>query len=145
MHTIEEIEDRILAELRASALSSTVKNINTYHGEMDSLVEELRQLTIMLPAVFVLYGGSQFSETANRSYDDEPVFTIVAIAKDLRGRDKRRTGMYAILEALKDTLIDNDLGFKDTGPLKPISIEAILITQEFSVYALDLRTIFSRD
>ncbi|HOW54302.1 MAG TPA: DUF1834 family protein [Syntrophorhabdaceae bacterium] len=145
MHTIEEIEDRILAELRASALSTTVKNISTYHGEMDSLVEELRRLTIMLPAVFVLYGGSQFSETANRSYDDEPVFTIVAIAKDLRGRDKRRTGMYAILEALKDTLIDNDLGFKDTGPLKPISIEAILITQEFSVYALDLRTTFSRD
>ncbi|HRZ28694.1 MAG TPA: DUF1834 family protein [Spirochaetota bacterium] len=145
MHTIQEIEDKIIAELKASGLSSTVKNISTYHGELDSLVGEIRQMTISFPAILVLYGGSQFSEPANRSYDDEAIFTVVIIAQDLRGRDKLRTGIYPILETLKDTLIDNDLGCRDIDPLHPISIEAILVTSQFSVYALDLRTIFSRD
>ncbi len=145
MHTIQDIEDGILTAIRGSSLADVVRNIDTYHGEVDSLVDELKRLTIQLPAIFVLYGGSFFNETANRSYDDEPVFTVVAIAKDLRGRDQLRLGMYAILEVLKETLIDNDLGYRDIAPLHPISIESLLVTKEFSIYALDLRTALSLD
>ncbi len=145
MHTIQDIEDGILGAIRGSSLASSAKTIDTYHGEVDSLVDELKRLTIQLPAIFVLYGGSHFTETANRSYDDAPVFTVVAIARDLRGRDQLRIGMYAILEVLKETLIDNDLGYRDISPLHPISIEPLLVTKEFSVYALDLRTTLSLD
>ena len=145
MHTIEEIEDGNVEVLKASALKDVAKTIGPYHGEMDSLIGELKQLTVHLPAVFVLYSGSQFTESANRSYDDEPVFSVIAITKDLHGRGSLRTGMYEILEELKDALIDNDLGFGDIEPLHPINIEPILITQSFSVYALDVKTTFSRD
>lgn len=145
MYTVEDIEDFILAALKSSTLAQTVKTIETYHGELEMLMEEIKRLTVSLPACFVLYGGSKFTETANRSYDDEPTYTIVLISKDLRGRSQLRTGMYAMLEIVKDTLIDNDFGCKNIEPLHPVAIEPVLVTKEFSVYAFDVKTLFSRD
>jgi len=142
--SIETIEDAILAALQASDLDDTCKTIATYHGEIDDLVKELKQLTLPIPAVFVLYAGSKFDETANRSYDDEQFFTIVCVAKELRGRDKLRTGIYAMLEICKTTLIDNNLGL-NIAPLHPVTIEPMAVTKMFSVYGFDLKTSFSMD
>lgn len=139
-YTIEAIEDKILAALKASALATACKTVDTYHGEVDELVQELKKLIITLPATFVLFAGSKF--TGSGSYDDEMQFSIVFIAKDLRGRDSLRTGMYALLEIAKSTLINNDLGCKDIEPLHPESIAPILVTKEFSVYVFDMKTSF---
>jgi phage gp37-like protein len=143
-YAIETIEDAILAALEASTLATTCKTIDTYHGEIDDLVKELKQLIIPLPATFVLYAGSRFTEPANRSYDDEQYYTIVCIAKDLRGRESLRTGIYDILEIIKATLIDSNLGL-DIEPLHPVTIEATMITQQFSLYSFDIKTSFSLD
>lgn len=144
MHTIMEIEDAIVTTLKASPLAAICKVIDSYHGEIDDLAGEAKQLLIQLPAAFVLYAGSHFNEVANRSFDDEMVFTIAAVAKDLRGRANLRTGIYEILESMKDTLIDNNLGL-DIEPLHPISIEATLITRAFSIYSFDIKTSMSLD
>lgn len=143
MYTIEQIEDALISKLQASAtLSLLCKTIASYHGEIDDLVSLTSQLTIPLPAVYVLYGGSVFDEAANRSYDDEMTFTIVVIAKDLRGDQKLRAAMYPILEEVRTVLIDNTLDL-DIEPIHPIRIEPTLITKLFSIYSFDIKTSLS--
>ena len=142
-YTITQIEDAIVAELQGSAtLASLCKVISSYHGEIDDLVSQVSQLTIALPAVYVLYGGSAYDETANRSYDDEMDFTVIVIAKDLRGDQKLRAAMYPILEEIKTVLIDNELDL-DIEPIHPVRIEPTLITKLFSIYSFDIKTSLS--
>ena len=142
-YPISEIHDAIANELQGTAgLSALCKTIAGYHGELDDLIGQASQLIIPLPAVYVLYGGSTFDESANRSFDDEMEFTIIAIAKDLRGDQKLKAAMYPILEEIKTALIDNDLNL-NIEPLHPIRIEPTLITKTFSVYSFDIKTMFS--
>lgn len=142
-YTITQIEDAIVAELKASnVLTALNATIASYHGEIDDLIKLAGQLTIKLPAIYALYGGSSFDESANRSFDDEMHFTIVAIAKDLRGDDKLKAAMYPILEEIKAILIDNNIDL-NIEPLHPLRIEPSLITKLFSIYSFDLKTSFS--
>jgi phage gp37-like protein len=144
VYSIADIEDAIVEALQGSGLAAIAKTIDSYHGEIDDLVKEVRSLTVPLPAVFVLYAGSVFDEAANRSFDDEQTFVVVAVAKSLRSRADLREGMYDLLEAVKTALIDQDLDL-DIEPLHPVSIEASLVTKEISVYAFHLKTGFSLD
>jgi phage gp37-like protein len=143
-YAIADIEDAILTVLQASALADVARTIDSYHGEIDDLVREVRSLTVPLPAVFVLYAGSVFDEAANRSFDDEQAFTVVAVARSLRSRAELRDGMYDLLEAIKAALIDNNLGL-DIEPLHPVRIEAALVAKDLSVYGLDFKTVISLD
>lgn len=142
-YTITQIEDAIVAKIQASAVLTALNaTIASYHGEIDDLVKQAAQLTIKLPAIYAFYGGSAFDESANRSFDDEMNFTVIAIAKDLRGDAKLKAAMYPILEELKTVLIDNNLDL-DIEPLHPIRIERTLITKLFSIYSFDIKTSFS--
>lgn len=142
-YAITQIEDAIVAELQESAVLTALKaTVASYHGEIDDLVKLADQLTVKLPAIYVLYGGSNFDESANRSFDDEMIFTIIAIAKDLRGDAKLKAAMHPILEEIKTVLINNDLGL-NIEPLHPIRIEPTLITKMFSIFAFDLKTLIS--
>lgn len=143
-YKIEDIEDAIVNALKASPLAAIVKTIDSYHGEIDTIIEQVKQLTIPLPAVYVLYAGSDFPETANLSFDDNLTFTVVSIAKDLRGKEKLRAAIYPILDTLKETLIGNNLNL-NIEPLKPKRIEATLVTRLFSIYSFDIETSFSMD
>lgn len=143
-YTIEDIEDAIVNELKASSLNALCKTIESYHGEIDTIIEQVKQLTIPMPTVYVLYTGSDFPETANLSFDDNQTFTIVSIAKDLRGNENLRAAIYPILDALKDALIGNNLNL-DIEPLKPKRIEATMVTRLFSIYSFDIETSFSMD
>jgi phage gp37-like protein len=143
-YAIADIEDAIVEALQASDLATVARTIDSYHGEIDDLVKEVRSLTVPLPAVFVLYAGSLFDETANRSFDDEQTFTVVCVAKSLRSRAALRDGMYDLLEAVKTALIDQNLDL-DIEPLHPVRIEAALVAKDLSVYGLDFKTVISLD
>jgi len=143
MYTISQIHDALVAELKgSSALAALCKTIDSYHGEIDDLVRKVAELIVPLPAVYVLYGGSRYEEDANRSYTEEMEFTVIAIAKDLRGNEKLKAAMYPILEETKTALIDNDLDL-DIEPIHPVRIEMLLTTKEFSIYGFDIKTSFS--
>lgn len=142
-YAITQIEDAIVAKLQASGVLTALNaTIASYHGEIDDLVKQAGQLTVKLPAIYVLYGGSNFDESANRSYDDEMSFTVIVIAKDLRGDAKLKAAIHPILEELKTVLIDNNLDL-DIEPLHPLRIEPSLITKLFSIYSFDFKTSFS--
>lgn len=141
---IKAIEDAIVEALK-DALGSACKTVDSYHGEIDNLIDKVGQLTVPLPAAFVLYGGSIFTEGANMSFDDTPTFKVVFIAKDLRSdRVNRRDGIYELRETALGALVNNDLGL-DIRPLVPRKMEAIVVTSVVSCYGLDLETWYSMD
>ncbi len=107
-------------------------------------VDQIEKLTAPLPAVWAAYGGSVFTEAANRSFDDEMIFNLLVAAKDLSGRTAAAQGAYAILEKLKTLLIDNNLGL-DIEPIHPVSIDAILVTNRLAIYGFRIKTSFSMD
>lgn len=142
---IKTIEDAIVAALAASDLASVCKTIDSYHGEIGDIVEELKTLSIPLPAALVCYTGSGFNERTERSFDDKPIFAVISIAKDLRGRGNLRTGIYEMIEMEKDLLINNALGLESyIDPLRPVNIEALAITKVFSIYGFKVQTFFTR-
>lgn len=144
-YDIEDIEDAILTVLKNSDLADIAKTIDSYHGEVEDLVNDAKTMIVPLPAVFVVYGGSTFDEPANMSFDDEMYFSIVFVAKDLRGRASLRTGIYAMLKIAKSEMIGNDLGFNDIEPLRPVRIEPLVVTKALSIYGLDVKTTMSLD
>ena len=102
MYTIEEIWDAIIAALVGSALNDECKVIESYSGVVDDIVEEAgggSLITVQVPAIYVLYGGSRFPEEklTTSSYDDRQTYTVITIAKDLRGRAKMRAGIAPLL------------------------------------------------
>jgi phage gp37-like protein len=143
-YLIATVEDAIVEALKGSDLAAIARTIDSYHGEIDDLVAEVKRITVPLPAVFVLYAGSVFNEAANRSFDDEQTFTIVCVAKSLRSRADLRGGMYDLLEVVKTALIDENLDL-DIEPLHPVSIDPALVTKEISVYAFHIKTGYSLD
>jgi phage gp37-like protein len=143
-YTITEIEDAIVAQLKASDLIHVCKTIDSYGGELDDLITEAETLIIPFPVTLALFSGSIFDEVANRSFDEELTFTMVNMAKSLRSRAQVKTGIYEILEIEKAVLKNNNLGL-NIEPLHPKKIEAILSTKIFSIYTFDFKTSQSLD
>jgi len=142
-YSIEDIEDAIVAALAASDLADTCSPIDHYSGSIDDLVEQMKKSPPRKPAIFVLYLGSQFHQPANRSYDDEQFFAVIAVSRDHRGADARRSGVYALLEIIKATLIDNELGLDNIEPIEPVEIEIVEIAERLSMYSFVCKTRFS--
>ena len=145
MYSVADIEDQVIAKLKASApLAAICQTIESYGGQLDSLTRDVPSLSIFLPAVLILYSRSGFSEPANRSFDEEMTFTAVIIDKNLRGLADLRTGAYSLLGLVRAVLIDNNLDL-NIEPIHPISIEAIWISEEMAVYGFDFKTSQSLD
>jgi phage gp37-like protein len=115
--------------------------VDAYGGEIDKLVAEVEILAVNMPAVYILYTGSDFSGSRS-SWDDNLTVSVVVVAKDLRGRKSARVGVYEILEILKSELIDNDLDL-DIEPLSPVKILPVMTSDKFSIYLFALKTFFS--
>lgn len=141
-YTIMDIENAIISALRAEF--GVGCRVAPYAGEVDELLGNVQQLTVQAPAVFVVYGGSRFSETANNSYDDELLFSIIHVAQDLRGGADLKAGAYGMLETSKAALIGKNLGL-DIEPLHPVSSAALLIARTLNIYGFDVTTSYSLD
>jgi phage gp37-like protein len=144
-YTISQIQTPLLQALQGHAgLAAICKHIAVYSGEVDTLVEKLKQYVGPVPATFVFYAGSQFDTEGSRSYSETQTWTLVTLAKNLSGIDALQGSAYAIIEQQKQAVINNDLGL-DIEPFKPLRIEPLLITREFAVYSFEIETFFSLD
>lgn len=145
MYTVADIEDQIVAVLKASDdLTKICPTVESYGGQLDALAREVRTLTVFLPAVFLLYARSEFSEAANQSFDESITFTAVVIDKNLRGLSDLKAGAYGLLQLVRSILIGNDLGMS-IEPIHPLSVESLVIQEEMAVYAFDFKTSQSLD
>ena len=144
-YTIQEIEDALVAAMQTDdGVSGACKTLESYSGDAADLVGQIEQLTVPLPAVWAVYNGSAFNESASNSFDDEMKFVLLVAAKDLRGRVAAAQGVYEILESLKTLFIGKNLGL-DINPLRPISIDPVVVTNRLAIYGFILRTYFSMD
>ena len=139
-YTITHIHDAALAWLKLSDLKAVCSTIETYNGEAQDLIEDVKSLTIDYPAALVFYGGSQFSSEGSSPFIDTFMLTIVLVAKDLRSGDDIRASMYAMLEEVKK-MKDQTLGL-EISPLAIARIRLLRVTKIVSIYAVDFTTVF---
>ncbi len=141
MYTIDQIHTAALDLLKAkgSKVSALARTIDTFHGEVQDILDQASQLIVAMPACWVLYAGSTFEGQTNQLQDNFNLM-VVYMVKELRS-DVQKATMYALLEAGKKDLHGNNLGLY-INPLKPVAIRQVKITREYAVYSHQLQTFF---
>ncbi len=139
LETLLAIEEGIKDGIRAAM--PYLKKVETYAGQLEGEIEEL---TILFPAVFVSYGGSDFEWIDGQSFQNDPVFKVIVVAKDLRGQTGMRGGEYGCYRMIIDTLnaIANCTFGKEIQPLKPVKVTPLFISKAFAAYGIDFQTQF---
>ncbi|MFZ5998054.1 MAG: phage protein Gp37, partial [Nitrospirota bacterium] len=68
--TFEDIEDKIIADLKTLAF----KTVETYAGQLE---QDIESLPIMFPAAYVIYGGSDFEWVDGPNHNESCEFTVL--------------------------------------------------------------------
>ena len=141
MYTITEIEDAIIATLKASEMGAYCKKIDSYQIEGGDLEEQIRLFAGQLPCVLVMYtpDGADCDYSFSGVEDEPMVFSILACAQNLRGKGTARRGVYDMLEDLRAALVGKNCGL-DMDPLLRSSPKIEINTKNFSAYSMDFKT-----
>ena len=142
-YTWNTLEDAVLAAL-TTQLGSWVKTLTTYQG---NLLSDLKKEAWRLPAVLVMLRQSRGDQVTTGSFDLRLDFTVLVVARQLRGEAAGRRdegGVYEILEGVRQALWNQDLGL-EVLPFFLVQEEPLLTTREFTVYAAHYRTVAVRD
>lgn len=140
-YSITEIEDAIIAELRASTMGSYCTKIDTFQLEGADVEEQIRLFAKSLPCALVVYKGADYKNLQAVS-DRVMTFSILVAAQSLRGRGAARrgtVGSYQMLDDLRKTLSTKTLSL-NIDPLLPEKEEAEVNSELFSAYSLSFRT-----
>jgi len=142
MYTITEIEDAIIETLKASAMGSYCKKIDSYQIEGGDLEDQIRIFAMQLPCALVIYSSGDFVHHPNKQQDKEMIFSILVCAQSMRGGGESRrgtVGTYKMLDDLRSTLTGQRVGLT-IDPLMPVNEKAEVNTKMFSAYSMDFRT-----
>ena len=128
MPTITEIENTIV-----DGLKEKLDYLKTCKSLGEGMVNEIKDLTIQCPAIYVVYERGEYSQETISTQDKKMIFGVIVMAKNYRGDAAARQGQgdtkgaYDLLEDVRAELVDNDLGL-DIDPLMPVD-ESPLETQ----------------
>ena len=142
MYTITEIEDAIIETLKASAMGSYCKKIDSYQIEGGDLEDQIRIFAMQLPCALVIDSSGDFVHHPNKQQDKEMIFSILVCAQSMRGGGESRrgtVGTYKMLDDLRSTLTGQRVGLT-IDPLMPVNEKAEVNTKMFSAYSMDFRT-----
>lgn len=140
-YTITGIEDAIISYLKASAMNSYCKKIDSYQIEGGDLEEQIRIFAGHLPCVLVVYSGGEFQHPPSRQ-EKTMKFSILVCAQSMRGGgDVRRGGVgtYKMLDDLRQALTGQRCGL-DIDSLTPTRETAEINTKMFSAYSMEFET-----
>lgn len=132
---IEEIESRIIFELKRSPLSSYCNTFEIF--DWNTGFENLNRFKGKLPACLVSYIGDHFQEVTHGStYMDNMDISVLVVANEIRDKGKEK-GIHSMLEDVKNALHKSHL-FKNYLDLPVILKERapIEMAQNLAVYAL---------
>ncbi len=142
-YTITEIEDAIIATLKASAMGTYCKKIDSFQMEGGDIEEQIRLFSLNLPCVLVVYSGGPLSHSISGVQDHEMTFSILLCSQSLRGAgDPRRSatvGTYKMIDDLRSILTGNKCGL-DIAELLPQRVAAEINAKTFSAYSMEFRT-----
>lgn len=136
-YEIEQIEDAVVERL-APLHASGVRTITTYQEEISE--ESLKQLATrnQLPAIFVVYCGSQY-EAHGRRKVERVSLSLFVVTRSLKGDQEARrggpeAGAYAILRQARDLMLAAQLLLPEMFPLDIVSEESIWRGNGVSLY-----------
>lgn len=141
-YTITEIEDAIIAVLKASAMNIYCKKIDSFQIEGGDLEEQIRIFAGQLPCVLVAYTGGPFTHQMSGIQDKEMIFSIIVCAQSMRGGGESRRGTigtYKMMDDLRSILTYKTCGL-DIFPLMPVGDAAEINTKMFSAYSMEFKT-----
>ncbi len=143
MYTVTQIEDAIIATLKASVMDGYCNKIDSYQVEAGDLEDQIRIFAGQLPCALIMYSGGEFVHHPNRQQEEEMTFSILVCGQSLRGGGQARrgaVGTYQMLDDLRATLTGNKCGLTITG-LMPVRVDAEINTKVFSAYSMQFKTI----
>ena len=130
---IETIQDAIISKLEEI---TGVNTVGVWQGDIDDLLKTPQRL----PALHVIYQGSDFEEKRTIG-GDQPGFAmdflIVLVGKSLRSREAGASSCYTIIEAVRDKLIGYQVA--DYDILWPVKEDLLLAEGGLLVYGLNYR------
>ena len=130
---IETIQDAIITKLEEI---TSVNTVGVWQGDIDDLLKAPQRL----PALHVIYQGSDFEEKRTIG-GDQPGFAmdflIVLVGKSLRSREAGASSCYTIIEAVRDKLIGYQV--EDYDILWPVKEDLLLAEGGLLVYGLNYR------
>ncbi|MFH1984123.1 MAG: phage protein Gp37 [Pseudomonadota bacterium] len=144
---IDDIEDTIITALAPLKLPASlgVRTIKTYQDDLEFTdKEKIKKLLTLLPAIFVIYGGSGYTPHGDRK-TEAMVYSIFVCDKtvkdeaEARRGGKTNPGTYAMLRAVRALLYGQQLSLEIT-PLELQRESPVFIGGGISVYAADYST-----
>ncbi len=142
-YTIEQIEDAIIEALNPLKATLAVRTIRSYQAELSS-EEDIARAARLLPAILVVYGGSEYADHGSRKVE-KMTFALFVCDKNLRSEDEARRGgagnpgTYAMLRAVRDLLYGQRLSL-DIFPLDLLREMAVWFDKGITVYSAEYET-----
>lgn len=142
MYTIEQIEDALIAALDSLKTTISVRTIKSYQGELEE--EDIKRLIALFPAIYVVYGGSEYRDHGARRVEFMK-FHLFVCDKNLRAEEEARRGgtsnpgTYAMLDAARELLYGKQLSL-EIYPLRMIGQTPVWFGGGISVYAAEYET-----
>lgn len=132
------VEDALVAEVTAGVAG--LKEVGNYAGQLDE--DQIKNLAARCPAVFVMFGGwsASYDDYGEKSY--KPRFSLLVVAKDLRGARtarKKAGGAYEIIQALEDLLEGKTLDLA-IDPIEVIACDPIFVSGSMAVFGVTVQT-----
>lgn len=141
-YSIGDIEDAIISLLEPLKTSLGVKTIKSYQGELDD--EDFRKTVIIVPAIFIVYAGSSYSDYGPRKLDNM-TFMLFICDRSFRAEDETRRGgtegpgTYAMLRGARDSLVEQQV-LDGLSPMQIVREEPIFYARGMSVYSAEYTT-----
>lgn len=151
---IAEIEDALIAAIKAATPGYTLGAVASYGGELASDEESLALLIRQFPAVWVVFNSETNTKPVGTAQDkwlvDASFFLFVA-TRSVRGERFTRhsanaameVGAYQIIEDMRLLLLNQDLGLT-IERFRPGAVKSLfnkrLLTESMAVFSLELKT-----
>ena len=142
-YTIEQIEDAIINELQPIKADLGVRAIKSYQGELES-EDDINRLVRLFPAIYVVYGGSEYAEHGARKIE-KMRYILFVCDKSLRADEEARRGgaknpgTYAMLNAIRDSLFGSMLSM-DIFPITLLRETPVWFSRGISIYSAEYET-----
>lgn len=134
---IETIESALVSACNLAV--PTAKSVESYAGQLEG---EISALSRRLPAVFVMFAGSNIVRDDYGESTHNMRFTTLVAAKDLRGKKQARLktgGAYDMVEALLAALTDQSLDL-EIDSLTAERIDLVFVSGTVVVYSIEWQT-----
>ncbi len=148
MYTLTQIEDAIIAYIKASTLGGYCKKTGSFQIESGDLEEQIKIFAGQMPCALIVFSEGDLQAFPGKRMRLEARFQILLASESLRGATAARRGAagskgtYQMIHDLvfaTDALTGQRLSLS-IDPLLPVRIAAEINVKGFSAYSVEFKT-----